>query len=146
MVYFNPNGGAEDAVVAAINNAKTQILVEEYRLTSKPIVNALVHASNNGVEVDLLYDKGDPNGTGSKKGLWRKMKKAEIWIQVDKPSTGGIAHNKIMIIDSNVTVTGSFNFTENAAHKNAENLLIITDHTIAMKYLANWYVRAGEPD
>jgi phosphatidylserine/phosphatidylglycerophosphate/cardiolipin synthase-like enzyme len=38
---------------------------------------------------------------------------------------GGIAHNKIIIIDSETVITGSFNFTKAAEEKNAENLLII---------------------
>jgi phosphatidylserine/phosphatidylglycerophosphate/cardiolipin synthase-like enzyme len=36
-----------------------------------------------------------------------------------------IAHNKIMIIDKQTVITGSFNFTRAAVEKNAENLLII---------------------
>ena len=38
-----------------------------------------------------------------------------------------IAHNKIMIIDNRVVITGSFNFTMAAENKNAENLLILDD-------------------
>ena len=38
-----------------------------------------------------------------------------------------IAHNKIMIIDRETVITGSFNFTKAAEEKNAENLLIIKD-------------------
>jgi phosphatidylserine/phosphatidylglycerophosphate/cardiolipin synthase-like enzyme len=36
-----------------------------------------------------------------------------------------IAHNKIMIIDNRVVITGSFNFTKAAENKNAENILIM---------------------
>jgi phosphatidylserine/phosphatidylglycerophosphate/cardiolipin synthase-like enzyme len=39
-----------------------------------------------------------------------------------------IAHNKIMLIDRKVLITGSFNFTHQAEAENAENLLIITGH------------------
>ena len=49
-----------------------------------------------------------------------------------------IAHSKIMIIDSQVVITGSFNFTKNAEENNAENLLVIRDAGIAEKYMANW--------
>ena len=38
-----------------------------------------------------------------------------------------IAHNKIMIIDNRVVITGSFNFTAAAENKNAENLLVLDD-------------------
>jgi len=39
----------------------------------------------------------------------------------------GIAHNKIILIDARVVVTGSFNFTRSAEESNTENLLIIED-------------------
>ncbi len=49
-----------------------------------------------------------------------------------------IAHNKIMIIDRETVITGSFNFTKAAEEKNAENLLIIKDKELAKVYIDNW--------
>lgn len=49
-----------------------------------------------------------------------------------------IAHNKVMIIDGETIITGSFNFTRAAEDENAENLLIIKDKTLAEKYTKNW--------
>lgn len=50
----------------------------------------------------------------------------------------GLAHNKIMVIDRAVVITGSFNFTKAAEEVNAENLLVIRDSGLAAKYAANW--------
>jgi len=49
-----------------------------------------------------------------------------------------IAHNKIMNIDGEIVITGSFNFTKAVQEKNAENLLIIRDPTLAAQYTQNW--------
>ena len=49
-----------------------------------------------------------------------------------------IAHNKIMILDDYVVLTGSFNFTKAAEEKNAENLLVINDPVLAKRYAQNW--------
>jgi len=49
-----------------------------------------------------------------------------------------IAHNKIMIIDKETVITGSFNFTKAAEEKNAENLLILKNKELANQYLMNW--------
>jgi len=49
-----------------------------------------------------------------------------------------IAHDKIMIIDRETVITGSFNFTKAAEEKNAENLLIIRNKDLAKTYLDNW--------
>ncbi len=50
-----------------------------------------------------------------------------------------IAHNKVMIIDQAVVITGSFNFTKAAEEKNAENLLVIRgEPELVIKYIANY--------
>jgi phosphatidylserine/phosphatidylglycerophosphate/cardiolipin synthase-like enzyme len=48
------------------------------------------------------------------------------------------AHNKVMIIDGETVITGSFNFTKAAEENNAENLLIIHDKKLAERYTKNW--------
>jgi phosphatidylserine/phosphatidylglycerophosphate/cardiolipin synthase-like enzyme len=42
-------------------------------------------------------------------------------------------HNKVMIIDDNVVITGSYNFSENA-EANDENMLVITSSAVAKAY------------
>lgn len=49
-----------------------------------------------------------------------------------------IAHNKIMVIDKETVITGSFNFTKAAEEKNAENLLILKSKELAKVYIDNW--------
>ena len=49
-----------------------------------------------------------------------------------------IAHNKVMIIDGETVITGSFNFTKAAEENNAENLLVIHDRKLASIYTKNW--------
>jgi phosphatidylserine/phosphatidylglycerophosphate/cardiolipin synthase-like enzyme len=59
-----------------------------------------------------------------------------------------IAHNKIIIndiidiIDEEMVITGSFNFTKAAQEENAENLLIIRDPALAAYYTQNWQAHA----
>jgi phosphatidylserine/phosphatidylglycerophosphate/cardiolipin synthase-like enzyme len=49
-----------------------------------------------------------------------------------------ISHNKVIVIDGELVITGSFNFTKAAQEKNAENLLIIRDPALAKQYTQNW--------
>jgi phosphatidylserine/phosphatidylglycerophosphate/cardiolipin synthase-like enzyme len=53
-----------------------------------------------------------------------------------------ISHNKIMIIDGETLITGSFNFTKAAQEKHAENVLIIRDKALAAQYTQNWQAHA----
>lgn len=50
-----------------------------------------------------------------------------------------IQHNKVMIIDSEIVITGSFNFAKAAEERNAENVLIIMSKELVKSYLENWY-------
>jgi len=47
-------------------------------------------------------------------------------------------HHKVIIIDQDTVITGSFNFSNNAAKSNDENILIIRNATIAELYLDEW--------
>ena len=47
-----------------------------------------------------------------------------------------IAHSKV--IDDEVTITGSFNFSEAAERRNTENVVIVRHKEIARRYAENW--------
>jgi phosphatidylserine/phosphatidylglycerophosphate/cardiolipin synthase-like enzyme len=44
-------------------------------------------------------------------------------------------HHKVIIIDSSIVVTGSFNFTKSADTSNDDNVLVIYDPSVAQQYL-----------
>jgi phospholipase D len=54
------------------------------------------------------------------------------------PSSCRYQDNKTMVIDSNIVITGSYNFTNAANFRNAENVNFIYDTQIAKHYLNNW--------
>jgi phosphatidylserine/phosphatidylglycerophosphate/cardiolipin synthase-like enzyme len=64
------------------------------------------------------------------------LKKEKISYRIDHPS--GIAHNKIIIIDSEKVITGSYNFSNAAYKKNTENVLMLSDTKLAQEYSKNW--------
>jgi len=43
-----------------------------------------------------------------------------------------------MVIDGEIVITGSFNFTKAAEENNAENLLVIHDKKLAENFIKNW--------
>lgn len=52
-----------------------------------------------------------------------------------------IAHNKVIVIDKHIVVTGSYNFTAAAEHRNSENVTIIDSAEVASRFLSNWESR-----
>lgn len=132
-VCFSPNGGCADKIIDNISKAKRQILVQAYSFTSAPIAKALAEARQRGVYIGIILDKGQIN---AKHSAITFFKNNNIIVNIDyKPS---IAHNKIIIIDSETVITGSFNFTKAAEKNNTENVIIIKDDNLAKKYIANY--------
>ena len=121
-VYFSPNGGCTDAILFEINRAKSEILLQAYSFTSQPIAQALIRAHKRGVKISAVLDKSN---RGRKYSAATFLKNMGIPVYID--ANHAIAHNKIMIIDNRVVITGSFNFTKAAENKNAENILILDD-------------------
>jgi phosphatidylserine/phosphatidylglycerophosphate/cardiolipin synthase-like enzyme len=136
-VRFSPRGGCTDAVVAALGKAKTSVLVQAYSFTSAPIAKALVEAHGRGVKVQVILDKSQRSEKYSSADF---VAHAGIATLID--AKHAIAHNKVMVIDGQTVVTGSFNFTKAAEEQNAENLLVVQDAGLAEKYAANWKVHA----
>ena len=131
---FTPPAGCTKVRAEAISRAKQSIYVQAYGMTSPDITESLIEAHKRGVLVQILLDKSNLTDK------WSKMPElldAGIEVTIDKLT--GIAHNKIMIIDSSRVITGSFNFTRSADSKNAENILIIDDREVAKQYLQNWF-------
>ncbi len=132
-VCFSPRGNCTDLIVRALNEAKLSVLVQAYSFTSDPIAEALVNAHKRQISVDVILDKSQLHG----KGVDMKML-SDAGVSVEIDSDHAIAHNKVMIIDSETVITGSFNFTNAAEKSNAENLLIIQDKNLAQSYADNW--------
>ena len=134
QVCFSPNGGCTESIVSQIDKAKSEILVQAFSFTSAPIAKALVNAHKRGIKVEAILDKSQKSERYTSATFI-----SNVGIPTYIDSKHAIAHNKIMIIDKETVITGSFNFTKAAEEKNAENLLIIKNEDLAKVYIENWY-------
>jgi phosphatidylserine/phosphatidylglycerophosphate/cardiolipin synthase-like enzyme len=62
----------------------------------------------------------------------------DVDIAVRQDGKHAIAHNKVIVIDQVVVITGSFNFTNSAETRNAENILILKSPDLALQYRLQW--------
>jgi phosphatidylserine/phosphatidylglycerophosphate/cardiolipin synthase-like enzyme len=145
-VCFTPEYGRIPSctreVVDALTGAQKSVLVQAYAFTSAPIAKSLVDAHRRGVEVKVILDRSNRTAHYSA-ATFLTHAGIPVWIDAQH----AIAHNKIMIIDGNTVLTGSFNFTKAAEHQNAENLVTIRDSELAEQYTANWqkHLQHSEP-
>lgn len=128
-VFFSPNGGCENAVIEEITKAQKTIDIAMYYFTSRKIAEELVKAKERGVQIRIVLDKSQETQAYSKsRYLLNKGIDVRFW------SGSGLQHNKFVIIDQKILITGSFNWTPTAENKNAENLLVMDDNNLIKKY------------
>jgi phosphatidylserine/phosphatidylglycerophosphate/cardiolipin synthase-like enzyme len=133
-VGFSPDAGAEELVVKTIHSAHQSLRVLAYSFTSRPIAQALIDAAKRGVDVRVVVDKSNKSERYTSATF---LANTGIPVRVD--SEHAIAHNKVIIADGQTVETGSFNYTSSAAHRNAENAIVIWNNpTLAAIYLKNW--------
>ena len=138
LVCFTPGQDCTGLIVGEIAGARQSILVRAYSFTSVPILSALKAAHARGIDVEVIVDKTSArqSKSGSRYSAANYLTNAGIPVWVD--AKVAIAHNKVMVIDGALVITGSFNFTTAAQKSNAENLLMIEDGALAAEYKANW--------
>lgn len=140
-VYFSPHGGCTEAIVAELDKAKESVLIQAYSFTSDRIGKAAVEAHRRGVKVQAILDRSQRSEQYSELDF---LARSGIPTFVDTQHS--IAHNKVMVIDGQTVITGSFNFTKAAEEHNAENMLVINDQGLAEIYTRNWQRHAGHSE
>ncbi len=130
QAHFSPKGGCTDAIVRELAAAHREVLVLAYGFTSRPIAQALVDAKLRGAHVEVVLDHS--NEIDAHSDIHFLIEQGIVPL-ID--SHHSIAHNKVMLIDDQTIVTGSFNFTQHAESSNAENLLVLKHyHDLAILY------------
>ena len=132
-IYFSPNGGCERQVIEWIGRANRSIHVLIYSFTLDSISDALIEAHNRGVEVKVVFEKNQI----TRYSEYQKLKAAGV--QVRNDTNSGYMHDKVMIIDGLIVLTGSFNWSANAEKRNNENLIIIESVYVASIYEEEFY-------
>lgn len=136
-VAFSPRGGGAELIIRAIGEAKKSIRVQAYSFTNADIAKALLDASKRGVNVRAVLDKSQETEKYTSATF---LANSGIPVRIDDEFA--IAHSKVMILDEENIITGSFNFTKAAEEKNAENVLVIRgNRELAKLYLQNWQWR-----
>lgn len=124
-VAFSPDEGAQALVLKVINTSKTEIHMLAYSFTSAPVVQALLDAKKRGVDIKLVVDDKNnlsENRNGKARAALSAL--ANAGIDVRTIVIYPIHHDKVIISDQQTVELGSFNYSDAAAHKNSENVLV----------------------
>jgi phosphatidylserine/phosphatidylglycerophosphate/cardiolipin synthase-like enzyme len=120
IAAFTPEHDVEALIADRIDAAKREVLVLAFIFTNRKITAALIKAHRRGVKVEVVADREQTFNVPQ--STIRDFVNAKVPVWLD--NRFGAAHNKVMIFDGAHVLTGSFNFTQAAQSRNAENVLL----------------------
>jgi len=130
QVLFSAEDHALSSLIAVVNDAKTNIRFLAFSFTDYPLAQAMIDRAKTGLDVKGVYETFGSDSTGSE---LKTFVCANVPVRQDgNPS---FLHDKIIIIDNSIVVTGSLNFSSNADESNEENVVILDNAEIAALYL-----------
>jgi phosphatidylserine/phosphatidylglycerophosphate/cardiolipin synthase-like enzyme len=138
-VCFTPGQPCAGLIAETIRGARSEILVQAFGFTNATVIDALNEAQQRGIAVTVLLDK-----SVRKEPSQRALELVKHGVKAFIDDRVAIAHNKVMVIDGVTVITGSFNFTQSAQSRNAENLLVIRNPQLASAYRENFKSRMAE--
>ncbi|REB05496.1 DUF1669 domain-containing protein [Sporosarcina sp. BI001-red] len=113
-----------------ISAATKTIDIAIYNFEDPEIAQTLFEAIDRGVKVRVLTDSEKAQKKSRAKLLDRLTAK-----QIDvKIVTSKKMHLKMTLVDGRLVAMGSYNFTEDSATENMEQLIVITDKELAKKW------------
>ena len=125
--YFSPDDGAAAQIIAEIRQAQHSIDFMAYAFTADRIAEAIIERAAAGVRVRGVFDEDQvESNTG---GEYGRFKAGGYDIRLD--GIAGLMHHKVILIDEQVVITGSYNFSGNAERTNDENIVIIHSPVLA---------------
>ena len=126
---FAPEDKCMAKVIKAVEAADTSIHFMSFSFTDDKLANAMITDANRGVTVEGIFER---LGADTKYSECGTLLKKGYDIRLDgNPNT---FHHKVIIVDSEFVIFGSFNFTASADKDNDENLLIWYDPFLAQKF------------
>jgi len=130
-LYFTPEDDFRQKIVSLIDGAKEEIDFMIYTFTDAQIADALIRARDRGVRVRGIFDEDQDAYQSYSK--YDTLKEAGLDVHLD--GNPYKLHHKVMIIDANTTVVGSYNFTDAAQTQNNEEGMVITGESAASAFL-----------
>jgi phosphatidylserine/phosphatidylglycerophosphate/cardiolipin synthase-like enzyme len=129
-ICFSRVEQCDNLLINLISQARKSIYVAIYSFTRDGLTRALIDAKNRGVEVKVIMEEENAYGQGSE---YRMLKEAGVDIRLD--GNPALMHHKFMVVDGEIIVTGSYNWSTAAEDKNDENFVVIRDRSVAERFM-----------
>ena len=134
--YFCPEdctseyGGGINKIINLIKSAEKSIKVASFSFTHEELADELIKADVRDLDVYVLIERKQRN---VQKSQYTRLKDFGINIKVDGNKYN--MHHKFVIIDGNIVITGSPNYSFSGNNRNDENMLIIYNENVALRFV-----------
>ena len=111
-------------IINALEKASERIIVAVYWFTNEELFDKLIQKTEKGCKVELIIHNDFINNRNAGLNFQKFIDKGGEFYFSDGYNP---MHNKFCVIDSQILINGSYNWTYYAESKNRENVLIIEE-------------------
>ncbi len=125
----------EERIIEELDAATSQILVAMYSFTDDALGTAVVRAHQRGVSVYVLMDEAQDSQMAGRE--WPTLLAAGIPSAVEHEA--GVLNHRFVVIDQQIVITGSCDWSERASSDDFENVVILDCSTIAQQFVDEFF-------
>jgi phosphatidylserine/phosphatidylglycerophosphate/cardiolipin synthase-like enzyme len=129
QIYFSPEDHVLDHMIPVVSSATKSIHFMAFSFTDYPLAKAMLDRASAGVDVSGVFEKVGSETDSSELHTFFCAK-----VPARQDGNPKFLHDKVIIVDNRLVISGSFNFSTNATESNDENVMIIDDPQIANLY------------
>ncbi|MGE5463571.1 MAG: phospholipase D-like domain-containing protein [Syntrophothermus sp.] len=130
QIYFSPEDKVLDHMIPLVSQAQSSIRFMAFSFTDYPLAKAMIDRASAGVNTAGIYEK-----TGSETDSSEMKTFFCAHVPVRQDGNPRFLHDKTIILDNHIVITGSFNLSSNATDNNDENVIILDNPDIAKLYM-----------
>lgn len=130
QVLFSPEDKIVGNLIALVKDAQVSVRFLAFSFTDYPLAQTMIDRAKAGVDVKGVFETfGSSSPNSELQTFWC------AGVPARQDGNSGFLHNKVIIVDNSIVVTGSLNFSSNADDSNEENVVIVDNAEIAALYL-----------
>lgn len=128
--FFFPSKENESKLIEYLNLATQELDLCIFTLTNNALASTLLNLfENKNVKIRIISDDANMAHMGSDLATLA----SKIPVRTDRDLFAHM-HNKYVVIDRKILITGSFNWTAQAVSRNNENVVVLEDEELSLKY------------